>query len=79
MKVLSKNSHKIKKILRDKDGLVSEEDRELVIKELGDTLWYIASIARYLGVPLSGVADGNIEKLESRYQRNQIHGEGDKR
>ncbi|MBR3414629.1 nucleoside triphosphate pyrophosphohydrolase family protein [Candidatus Saccharibacteria bacterium] len=70
---------KIKKILRDKDGLVSEEDRELIIKELGDTLWYIASIARYLGVPLSGVADGNIEKLESRYQRNQIHGEGDKR
>ena len=70
---------KIKKILRDKDGLVSEEDRELVIKELGDTLWYIASIARYLGVPLSSVADGNIEKLESRYQRNQIHGEGDKR
>ena len=70
---------KIKKVLRDKDGVVSDEDRELIIKELGDTLWYIASISRYLNVPLSEVADGNIEKLESRYQRNQIHGEGDKR
>lgn len=70
---------KIKKILRDKDGVVSEEDRELIIKELGDTLWYIASISRYLGVSLSEVAKGNIEKLESRYQRNVLHGEGDKR
>lgn len=70
---------KIKKILRDKDGMVSDEDKELIIKELGDTLWYIASISRYLDVPLSKVANENIEKLESRYQRNKIHGEGDKR
>ena len=70
---------KIKKILRDKDGVVSSEDRELVIKELGDTLWYIASISRYLEVPLSEVANGNINKLEDRYQRNKLHGEGDSR
>ena len=70
---------KIKKILRDKDGLVSDEDKDLVTKELGDTLWYIAAISRYLNVSLSEVAEGNIEKLESHYQRNQIHGEGDKR
>ena len=70
---------KIKKILRDKDGVASDEDRDLVVKELGDTLWYIASIARYLDIPLSEVAGGNIEKLESRYQRNKLHGEGDKR
>ena len=70
---------KIKKILRDKDGVVSGEDRDLVVKELGDTLWYIASIARYMDVSLSKVASSNIDKLESRYQRNQIHGEGDER
>lgn len=70
---------KIKKILRDKDGAVSDDDCDLIVKELGDTLWYITSIARYLGVPLSEVAEGNLSKLESRYQRNQIHGEGDKR
>ena len=70
---------KIKKILRDKDGVASDEDRELVVKELGDVLWYIASIARYLDVSLSEVASGNIDKLESRWQRNKLHGEGDKR
>ena len=70
---------KIKKILRDKDGVASDEDRELVIKELGDTLWYIASIARYLNVGFSEVARGNIEKLESRWQRDKLHGEGDER
>ena len=70
---------KIKKIFRDKDGVVSDEDKELVIKELGDTLWYIAGISRYLEVPLSEVASMNIDKLESRYKRNKLHGEGDKR
>ena len=70
---------KIKKMLRDKDGVVSDEDRELVVKELGDTLWYIASIARYLEVSLSEVAEGNIAKLESRWQRDKLHGEGDER
>ena len=72
-------SDKIKKILRDKDGIVSDEDSDLVVKELGDTLWYIASIARYLGVSLSEVAEGNLDKLESRLRRNKLHGEGDKR
>lgn len=70
---------KIKKILRDKDGIPSDEDRDLVTKELGDTLWYLAAIARYLGIPLSEVASGNIDKLESRFQRNKLHGEGDNR
>lgn len=70
---------KIKKLLRDKDGMVSDEDRALVVKELGDTLWYLAAISRYLNTPLSEVAEGNIEKLESRYQRNKLHGEGDER
>ena len=70
---------KIKKLIRDKDGVISEEDKELVTKELGDTLWYIASISRYLGVSLSDVAQGNIDKLEDRFQRNRIHGEGDVR
>ena len=70
---------KIKKILRDKNGELSEEDRTAVAKELGDVLWYLASISRYLDLPLSEVAKMNIEKLESRYARNTIHGSGDNR
>lgn len=70
---------KIKKILRDKNGELSDEDRKAISKELGDVLWYLTSIARYLDVPLSEVASQNIAKLEDRYQRNKIHGAGDNR
>lgn len=70
---------KVKKIIRDKDGVASKDDINSIKKELGDTLWYIASIARYLEIPLSEVAEKNLDKLESRYRRNQLHGEGDER
>jgi NTP pyrophosphatase (non-canonical NTP hydrolase) len=70
---------KIKKLIRDKDGVVNEEDRAAVKKELGDTLLYLAGISRYLNVPLSEVAQGNLDKLESRLQRDKLHGEGDER
>lgn len=70
---------KIKKILRDKNGVLTDEDRIGVTKELGDVLWYLASIARYLDIPLSEIAVSNITKLEDRYQRNKIHGTGDNR
>ena len=32
---------KFKKILRDKDGKISDDDRAAIIKELGDVLWYV--------------------------------------
>ena len=70
---------KIKKLIRDKNGVVNDEDRAAVKKELGDTLWYLAGISRYLNVPLSEVAQGNLDKLESRLQRDKLHGEGDER
>ena len=70
---------KIKKILRDKEGKVSDEDKGEIVKELGDVLWYGASVSRYLGVPLSEVAEKNVEKLTSRLERNKIHGTGDNR
>ena len=70
---------KVKKILRDKGGYASEEDKTELVKELGDVLWYIANVARYLDVDLSDIAKGNIDKLESRRKRNKLHGEGDNR
>ena len=70
---------KVKKILRDKNGLISDVDKREVVKELGDTLWYISAISSYLGVELEEVAKQNIDKLESRRRRNQLHGEGDNR
>ncbi len=70
---------KIKKILRDKKGAFTDEDRDAIIKELGDVLWYVALVSLYLDVPLSEVAERNIEKLASRAQRNALKGEGDER
>ena len=70
---------KVKKIIRDKKGTATEEDKDAIKKELGDVLWYVANVSRYLGFSLSDVAKTNIDKLESRYQRNKIHGAGDER
>ena len=70
---------KFKKVVRDKKGILSGEDKKAIAKELGDVLWYLASIARYLDIPLSEVAELNIEKLEDRQKRNKLHGEGDER
>ncbi len=68
-------SEKVKKWLRGDKEL----DKQGLLKELGDPLWYIASLADDLGFTLQDVVDANVEKLSSRKDRNLIHGEGDNR
>lgn len=70
---------KVKKIIRDKGGYASAEDKAAIAKELGDVLWYVANVARYLGFSLSDVASGNLEKLSSRKARGKLNGAGDER
>jgi NTP pyrophosphatase (non-canonical NTP hydrolase) len=70
---------KIKKIIRDSNGECSDAKKEELIKELGDVLWYIASIANYLDVDLDQVGAKNIAKLRDRQARNVIQSEGDNR
>ncbi len=70
---------KVKKIYRDKNGIVSEEDREALKAELGDVLWYFTQICTELGLTLEEVAEANLEKLFSRLERNKLGGEGDNR
>lgn len=72
-------AEKVKKILRDNNGVADEEKKKELTKELGDVLWYLAQIATELGVPLEEVASLNIEKLKSRFDRNKIQGSGDNR
>lgn len=72
-------AEKYKKIIRDKNGKVDEADRAEIIKELGDVLWYIAAISRYLGTELEDVAALNLAKLGSRKARGVQHGSGDNR
>ncbi|MBI9082714.1 MAG: nucleoside triphosphate pyrophosphohydrolase family protein [Desulfobacterales bacterium] len=70
---------KVKKILRDKQGIVSPTDCRELLLELGDVQWYIAKMARALGSNLSEVIAMNQVKLEDRAARNKINGEGDNR
>ena len=42
-------------------------DRDALVLELGDALWCVAMVARSLDVPLSVVADRNVEKLRARH------------
>lgn len=42
-------------------------DEAKMVDELGDVLWYVAQTAHGLGIPLSQVAERNIEKLKERY------------
>lgn len=70
---------KIKKIFRDKGGVIGEEDREGLKYELGDVLWYLTQICTELNLTLEEVAAANLEKLLSRLERGQIRGEGDHR
>lgn len=70
---------KVKKIFRDRDGKISEQEREALKSELGDVLWYLAQICTELDITLEEVAEANLEKLFSRKERNQIGGSGDNR
>lgn len=72
-------AEKYKKIIRDKEGKVSTEDTQEIIKELGDVLWYLAVLADYLGVSFESVAQGNLQKLSSRKDRGVQTGSGDNR
>ncbi len=72
-------SGKIKKIFRDKEGIISESDRRALLAELGDVLWYLAQVSTELGLSLDDIAEHNIAKLLDRQMRGKIQGEGDNR
>lgn len=72
-------SEKVKKILRDSGGHVSEEASLSIAKEVSDVLWYVTALARELGYSLEEIAEINLAKLESRHARGKLHGSGDDR
>jgi len=72
-------AEKIKKVIRDKNSVIDGDDKKEIQKELGDVLWYLAVLADTLDLTLESVAELNLEKLRSRYQRGAIHGRGDNR
>lgn len=70
---------KVKKIFRDKGGVIGDAEREALKGELGDVLWYFTQICTELGLTLEEVAAANLEKLSSRQRRGTLYSEGDVR
>ena len=70
---------KVKKILRDKEGVFDEDSKESIKLELGDVLWYISQLSSELGYELEDVANSNLKKLSDRKNRGKIGGSGDNR
>jgi len=72
-------AEKVKKMIRDDGGQLSSARRELLIKELGDVLWYVANAAEELNIKLDYIAGINLMKLNQRKEENKIKGDGDER
>ena len=70
---------KLKKVIRDHDGVLTDPVRDAVAKEIGDVLWYVAVLAAELDYDLETIAQGNLDKLASRQQRGVLTGSGDNR
>ena len=67
-----------KKIRRD-EGAVTEKVRIGIGHEVGDILWYLATLCTIVGLDFEQVAKDNIEMLTSRKKRGKITGAGDNR
>lgn len=70
---------KVKKLIRDSAGDVDDEKAKAIALELGDILWYVASMATELGIELDDIAQANADKLKSRKERGVLAGSGDNR
>jgi len=58
---------------------LTPERKSLLIKEIGDVLWYLSAACNELGISLSDAATVNLEKLCDRSERDALRGSGDNR
>ena len=72
-------AEKVKKVIRDNNGIFDEESKLSIKKELGDVLWYISNLCIELDFNLDTIALLNLEKLKSRAAKGRISGSGDDR
>lgn len=77
-------ANKWKKFFRDHDEFIPNDEwlehyKHFLRDELGDALWYVANLAKELGIDLDTLASDNLDKLESRAERGALRGSGDHR
>ncbi len=63
----------------------NNDNREHLIIELGDVMWYVAQACMALDVPFDDVIRGNVNKLEKRYpggsfsvEKSEVRAKGDR-
>lgn len=70
---------KWKKMLTYWDSKLTEEGKQELGKELADVVWYIAVMAKELGLSFDDIMQQNVDKLASRAERGAQRGAGDNR
>ena len=70
---------KIKKIIRDKDGVSDVNDMDAGAKELSDIMWYVTRLSNFYNCTLEELMEVNYLKLSDRKERGVIGGSGDDR
>lgn len=70
---------KFAKVVRDNNGILTDEKKIEIKKELGDVLWQVSELATLLDFKLEEVMQNNIIKLTDRKNRNVLKGSGDNR
>lgn len=72
-------AEKVKKVIRDQDGVLNDPAREKIALELSDVCWYLAVLAYELDYTLEEIMQMNLDKLASRKTRGVLQGSGDNR
>lgn len=72
-------ANKVKKILRDGDMVMTDENADDLAKEAGDVAWYLANFSSEIGKGLEDIAAANLAKLADRKARGVLQGSGDNR
>ena len=72
-------ANKVKKLIRDGPENRPDTWREDIASEIGDVLWYCASLASDLNLSLGMIAAQNLIKLDKRKDKGTLGGSGDTR
>lgn len=62
-------ANEMKKVLRDKNGIMDKESRKKILEEAGDSLWYISRLSKNLSYSLEELALDNLVKLQKRHKK----------
>lgn len=72
-------AEKIKKLYRDSSGVITEEFKQALAKEMGDVAWYLTAMSDIIGISMEEILQINYDKLMARRATNTLHGNGDDR